>query len=140
VTATTKGRSIRNHRIQAAGADILRLAITALVANGFQVCAPVHDAVMLQVKTAEVPAAKAEIARIMEEATAAVIGHPIPVDFKETTWPDRYADGRGARMWERVLDLLSACEAKSLKVGSPMYSSLPSSRTRAPAPARPHVI
>jgi hypothetical protein len=67
----------------------------------------------------------------MLEAAEAVLGHPIPVDFKEIRYPDHYVDGRGVEMYGRVRDLLAKAEAKSLILGSPLYPSLPSSRTRA---------
>jgi hypothetical protein len=128
VTAATRHRSIRNHRIQAAGADILRIAITALVANGVRVVAPVHDAVLCECRITRLEETKAVIERVMLEAAEVVLGHPIPVDFKEIRYPAHYVDGRGVEMYGRVRDLLAKTEAKSLIHGSPLYPSLSSSR------------
>jgi hypothetical protein len=131
VTAKTGARSIRNHRIQAAGADILRLAVTALVANGVRVTAPVHDAVLCECPAGEVGTTREVIERVMLEASEVVIGHPIPVDFK--VFLDRYVDGRGVEMYRRVMGLLGEITSKPLIPGSPIHASMPSSRARARA-------
>ena len=56
VTADTKLRALQNHPVQAAGADILRMAVIGLVAQGVRVCAPVHDAVLTECREEELAA------------------------------------------------------------------------------------
>ena len=117
VTAKTKPRSLKNHPIQSCGADILRLAVPALVANGIRVCAPIHDAVLVECRVREVAACTAEIKQIMREAALVVLGHPIPVECKVTAHPDHYVDGRGVEMYGTVMDLLDQIEASGVKNG-----------------------
>ena len=117
VTAKTKPRSLKNHPVQSCGADVLRLAVPALVANDIRVCAPIHDAVLVECRIGEVAACTTEVKRIMREASFAVLGHPIPVDCKVTTHPDHYVDGRGIEMYGTVMDLLAQIEADAAKNG-----------------------
>ena len=128
VTSKTKATSLRNHRIQAAGADILRLAVTALVANGVRVCAPVHDAIMAECRIEDVPWCQAKIRRLMMEAAETVLGATIPVDCKTTCYPDHYFDPRGAEMYETVMRLLSEIEENALKAADDrpcLHASMP---------------
>jgi hypothetical protein len=110
VTAKTKARSLLNHRIQAAGADILRLAIVGLVAQGIRVCAPVHDAVLTECRVEDVEEHKATVQRIMRQAARVVLGHEIPVDCKVTMPGDHYFDERGAEMYAKICNLLVELE------------------------------
>ena len=125
VTARTKPRSLKNHRIQACGADILRTAITALVANGIRVCAPIHDAVMAECRLGEIDDCTARIKHIMQDAAGAVLGHPIPVDCKVTRYPGHYVDRRGADMYAKVTGLLAEIEAKPAERLPPIPPSMP---------------
>ena len=113
VTAKTRPRSLRNHRIQAAGADILRLAVTALVANGVRVCATIHDAVLVECRIEDIDTCKAATTRLMEEAAEVVLGATIPVDCKVTCYPDHYVDSRGTEIYETVVGLLAEIEAQN---------------------------
>lgn len=106
ITPTTKFRSLLNHPIQAAGADIPRLAIIGLVANGIRVCAPIHDAVLTECRIGEVEEHTAEVQRIMRKAAKVGLGQEIPVDCKVTVAPERYTDDRGTEMFNRVMKLL----------------------------------
>jgi hypothetical protein len=115
ITAKTRARSLRNHRIQACGADILRVAITALVANGVRVCAPIHDAILAECQIEELAQCTAQIQRIMQEAAEVVLGSPIPVDCKVVCYPNHYVDPRGVAMYEMVVKLLTEIEADALK-------------------------
>jgi DNA polymerase I len=113
ITAKTRARSLRNHRIQACGADVLRMAVTALVANGIKVLAPVHDAILAECAIDDLDSCKADIVRIMQEASEVVLGVQIPVECKVTCYPDHYTDGRGKAMYETVTKLLSEIEESS---------------------------
>jgi DNA polymerase I len=106
VTPQTKPRSLLNHPIQAAGADVLRLAIIGLVGQGIRVCAPIHDAVLTECDASEICDHIRVTQGIMRRAAEVVIGHAIPVDSKVVTYPDHYADDRGTEMYEKVVELL----------------------------------
>jgi DNA polymerase I len=102
-------RSLRNFPCQANGAEMLRIACCLATEHGIQVCAPVHDAVLI---TAPLDRLDADIARMqacMAEASRIVLdGFEIRTDVKRVNYPDRYADPRGVVMWDRVVDLIAA--------------------------------
>jgi DNA polymerase I len=109
-SANTKLRTLLNWPIQAAGADILRLAIIGLTRNGIRVCAPVHDAVLWTCREDELEDHKVIVHRIMRKAAAAAIGSEIPVDTKVFHYPERYVDGRGTDMFNTIVQLLGEVE------------------------------
>jgi DNA polymerase-1 len=102
-------RSLRNFPCQANGAEMLRVACSLATERGIEVCAPVHDAVLI---TAPLDRLDADIARTqacMAEASRIVLdGFEIRTDVKRVNYPDRYADPRGAVMWDRVVGLIAA--------------------------------
>ena len=112
VTADTKLRSLQNHPVQATGADILRMAVIGLVAQGVRVCAPVHDAVLVECRENELEAHLELVPRIMREAAKLVLGHEIPVDHQVVHYPNHYYDGRGANMYNKINELLVEIEQK----------------------------
>ena len=119
VTADTKLRSLQNHPVQAAGADILRMAIIGLVAQGVRVCAPVHDAVLTECREEELAAHLELVPRIMREAAKLVIGHEIPVDYQVVRYPDHYYDARGADMYVKIEELLAEIEQENAPILQP---------------------
>jgi DNA polymerase I len=100
-------RSLANFPMQANGAEMLRLACCLATERGIEVCAPVHDAVLI---CAPLDCLDADIARMqdaMREASRVVLdGFELGTDFEIIRYPDRYADPRGAIMWERVMKLI----------------------------------
>jgi DNA polymerase I len=102
-------RSLRNFPCQANGAEMLRIACCLATELGIEVCAPVHDAVLI---TAPLDLLDADIARMqacMAEASRIVLdGFEIRTEVKRVNYPNRYADPRGAVMWDRVVGLIAA--------------------------------
>ena len=101
-------RSIRNWPIQATGAEILRIACIMATRHGVALCAPVHDAVLIEAPIGEIEA-QAELMRdIMRRASRVVLGgHELRTDASFVRYPDRYADERGTKIWNDVLKLLA---------------------------------
>jgi DNA polymerase family A len=100
-------RSLRNFPMQANGAEMLRLACCLGVERGIQICAPVHDAVLICAPEQAVDADVETMRAAMAEASRIVLGgFELGTDVKVTRWPDRYADERGAIMWSRVMGLI----------------------------------
>ena len=110
VTNSTKPRSLLNHPIQAAGADILRLACIGLAEVGINVAAPVHDAVLTECAADEVDDHVLEVQRIMRLAARVAIGAEIPVDSAATKWPDRYREERGKEIFDTIVRMLAELE------------------------------
>jgi DNA polymerase family A len=109
VTGETNPRSLRNWPMQAAGAEMLRLATIALVAAGVSVSALVHDAILIEAPERDiaghVEATQALMARAGEVVTG---GFPLRVAAKVFTHGHRYRDKRGIPMWNRVARMLQA--------------------------------
>jgi DNA polymerase-1 len=100
-------RSLRNFPMQANGAEILRLACIYLTEAGIRVCAPVHDAVLIEAPIDELEAATAHAQTLMVRASSEVLGgFDLSCDTKLIRAPERYSDDRGLQMWESILRLL----------------------------------
>jgi DNA polymerase-1 len=102
-------RSLRNFPCQANGAEMLRVACCLATERGVEVCAPVHDAILI---TAPLNRLDQDISRAqaaMAEASRVVLdGLELRTDAKRVVYPDRYTDPRGAVMWNRVTGLIAA--------------------------------
>ena len=100
-------RSLRNFPMQANGAEMLRVACCLGVERGVEICAPVHDAVLICAPEERLDADIETMRAAMVEASRAVLGgFELGSDVSITRWPDRYADARGAVMWARVMGLI----------------------------------
>jgi DNA polymerase-1 len=101
-------RSLRNFPMQANGAEMLRLACCLAKERGIRVCAPVHDALLVEGDANEIEAVVADTQRAMREASAVVLlGFELRTDAKIICYPDHYMDERGAKMWERVWGIVA---------------------------------
>jgi hypothetical protein len=116
-TAATNWRTLQNFPIQSAGAEMLRLACIFGTEMGLRICAPIHDAVLL-----EAPAGPAGWEQIiaMRQAMArasrhVLAGAEIRTDVKLVPWPERYSDPRGAEMWTTVSGLLAKLEERETR-------------------------
>jgi DNA polymerase-1 len=109
-------RSMRNWPVQAAGADILRIACIMAVRHGIGLIAPVHDAVMIEAPIDRIEADVALMREIMRRASRIVLNvdatgtYEIRTDYTIVRYPDRYSDGgkRGAGIWKDGMKLLEA--------------------------------
>jgi hypothetical protein len=110
VTGTSRPTSLRNFPMQANGAEMLRLACCLATERGVSVCAPVHDALLIEASADEIADAVAATQTAMADASRAVLDVEVPTDVVVVHWPDRYADPRGAVMWDRVSELVRDVE------------------------------
>ena len=103
-------RSLANFPMQANGAEMMRLACSMATEAGIQVCAPVHDAFLIEGPVEEIDQIVRQTQAIMAEASRIVLnGFELETDAEIIRWPVRYMDEkRGRRMWERVLKLAQA--------------------------------
>jgi hypothetical protein len=94
--------------MQANGAEMLRLACCLATERGVAVCAPVHDALLIEAPVEELEEAVAMTQEAMAEASAAVLGGPkLRAEAKLVRSPERYVDERGASMWATVWAILN---------------------------------
>jgi DNA polymerase-1 len=93
----------RNWMIQSTGADMLRLAVIALVEHGLKVCAMVHDAILIEAATDNIDEAAREAQRLMAAASRAVLkGFELGTDAETFGYPDGFTDERGGRMFDLI--------------------------------------
>jgi len=100
-------RSLANFPMQANGAEMLRLACCLATEQGIEVCAPVHDAVLICAPLDRLDTDVARMQQAMAEASRVVLdGFELGTDPKIVCYPDRYMDERGTLMWRRVMKLI----------------------------------
>jgi hypothetical protein len=110
-------RSLRNFPMQGNGAEMLRLACCLATERGIRVCAPVHDALLVEGPIDDQDAIIDATRRAMREASEVVLpGFPLRTDVKVFRRPERYRDERGERVWQMVCQLLEEC--RTLKIGA----------------------
>jgi DNA polymerase family A len=106
-------RSIQNFPVQAHGADILRIACIWATRYGIGLCAPVHDALLIEAPIERIEADVALLREIMRRASRVVLNPTadgtleLRTDYKIVRYPERYTDRRGDAIWADVLRLLA---------------------------------
>jgi DNA polymerase I len=102
-------RFLRNFCVQGNGAEMLRIACCLATERGVEVCAPVHDAVLICAPLDRLDADIAATRAAMAEASRAVLnGFELGTDVNIVRYPDRFMDEkRGRVMWDRVMRLLA---------------------------------
>ncbi len=100
-------RSLRNFPMQANGAEMLRIACILLTEAGIRVCAPIHDALLIEAPLDELDHAISTTKSLMREASRIVLDEfELGSDVTEVRYPDRYMDKRGVVMWNKVMNLI----------------------------------
>jgi DNA polymerase-1 len=107
-------RSLRNFPMQANGAEMLRLACCLATERGIEVCAPVHDAVLIFAPLDRLDSDVEIVRSCMVEASRIVLGgFELGADAHVVLYPERYMDPRGAVMWGRVARLIGGRQSAS---------------------------
>jgi DNA polymerase-1 len=101
-------RSAQNFPVQATGADILRLSCCLGVERGVRICAPIHDAVLIEAPLSEIDAIVSTMRGAMAEASRSILGG-FEIRTEAAVFPDRFRDERGAHTWQLVRELLITC-------------------------------
>ena len=72
--------------------------------KGIGICAPVHDAILIEAPLNEIEDHVRLATSLMQRASEWVLGRgrQCRVDAEIVRWPDRYMDGRGANMWSFI--------------------------------------
>jgi hypothetical protein len=113
VKGQVNARSLRNFPMQGNGAEMLRIACIFLTEAGMRVCAPVHDAVLIELPIDELESGLAKAQGLMRLASRAVLGDfELGSDAKIICYPDRYMDERGQVMWDTVMELIRKLKAQ----------------------------
>jgi DNA polymerase I-like protein with 3'-5' exonuclease and polymerase domains len=115
VGANVNPRSLRNFPMQANGAEMLRLACCLAIERGIEVCAPIHDAVLICAPLERLENDIAGMRAAMADASRIVLGgFELRTDVQQIR--ERYQDPRGERMWGKVMALI----AKRQRVVAPL--------------------
>ncbi len=86
---------------------MLRLACSLATEREIQVCAPVHDAQLIEDSVDNIQERVAATQAAMQMASELVLdGFALRSDAKIVLAPERYMDRRGEKMGERVMGLL----------------------------------
>ena len=94
--------------MQANGAEMLRLACCLGTERAVRICAPVHDAILIEAPIREIEAETNRMQDYMRTAGRVVLsGFELRTDAEIVRWPARHSDPRGAAMWDRVQRLLA---------------------------------
>ena len=104
-----KANTFLNWPMQAHGAEMMRIACILAVERGIQLCAPIHDALLIEAPTAEINEGVSRLTECMREASEAVLGDGkvCRVDADIVRYPDRYMDEHGQEMWDQIMGLLA---------------------------------
>ena len=109
-------RSLRNFPMQANGAEMLRLACCLATERGVEVCAPVHDAVLICAPLDRLEEDIAAMRAAMAGASRALLGgFELGTDAAVVLYPNRFMDARGQVMWDRVTKLLLSDRGEARK-------------------------
>ena len=111
VTDNARPTALRNYPMQANGAEMLRLSCCLATEQGVAVCAPVHDALLVEGDIEELDDVITTTRAAMARASSDVLdGLEIGTDVSVVMHPERYMDPRGQAMWERVIERLQGVQ------------------------------
>jgi hypothetical protein len=116
--AVVNRRSLQNFPAQSNGAEMMRLAASALTEMGVAVCCPVHDALLVEADTADMGRVAELTCRVMGDVSELILGEGkrVRVEADVVSYPERYCDENAGAMFETVMRL--AREAEELEVSS----------------------
>lgn len=105
-------RSLRNYLMQSNASEMLRVGTCFATEQGIEVCALIHDAVLICAPLDRLDDDVERTRACMAKASRIVLdGFELRTDVHVVRYPDRYQDPRGALMWDRVMRLIAAREA-----------------------------
>ena len=107
-----KANTFLNWPMQAHGAEMMRIACILAVERGIRLCAPIHDALLIEAPISQIDAEVSRLKACMFEASEAVLGdgRACRVDADIVRYPDRYMDEDGQDMWDQIMRLLEQTE------------------------------
>ena len=107
-----KANTFLNWPMQAHGAEMMRIACCLAVERGIKLCAPIHDALLIEAPIDQIDADVAALKQCMADASELVLGQGrvCRVDAEIIRYPDRFMDENGAAMWEQVMGILDEIE------------------------------
>jgi len=104
-----KANTFLNWPMQAHGAEMMRIACILAVEHGIKLCAPIHDALLIEAPLDQIDSEVVRLKECMAEASEAVLGDGkvCRVDADIVRYPGRYMDEHGQEMWDQIMGLLA---------------------------------
>lgn len=104
-----KANTFLNWPMQAHGAEMMRISCVLAVERGLKLCAPIHDALLIESPNDQIDADVIRLKECMSEASEGVLGASkiCRVDAEVVKYPDRYMDEHGQEMWNKIMMLLA---------------------------------
>jgi hypothetical protein len=101
-------RALRNFPMQAHAAIMLQAATIAAIRCGLNVCATVHDALLIEASTRHVNDVINALLPIMRKASEVIMGggFSLRADTKIVQYGQRLGDNRGVDLWQKVRKFL----------------------------------
>ena len=130
--------------MQANGAEMLRLACCLGIERGIKICAPVHDAVLIESPLDRLKDDVAIMRECMEKASRVVLGgFALRTEFKTVRYPYHYQDPRGERCGRSLLvmsDLNPDPFLDSIRITAELTQNFPGKQDGSkPSEKRPEV-
>ena len=114
VIAASNPRFLRNFPMQANGAEMLRLACCLATESGVTVCAPNHDALLIEAPLEELADAIKSTEAAMAEASEIVLdGFRLRTSVTSIRYPDHYPHPRSDALWSEIDRTLAELEESS---------------------------
>ena len=107
-------RTCRNFPVQAAGADIMRIAAIRALEAGIRICAIVHDEFVIEARDDDIDQAAETMGEIMMKATEDIVGVSIPVDCYILRHPETRITMKTGKLTSRCL---CRCWRRSSRAG-----------------------
>jgi hypothetical protein len=105
--------------MQANAAEMLRLACCLAIERGIEVCAPVHDAVLICAPLDRLEDDIAATRAAMADASRIVLGgFELRSDAMRVHHPDRFQDPRGKAMWDKVIALINTRQSLTIEAAA----------------------
>ena len=107
VTGATKHRSLRNFPCQANGSEMMRLAAIYATEAGIRVCAPVHDAFLIEAPVDTIGHDVERMRTCMAHASADVLaGFELRTEVDVMRHPDRFGGGN-SNLWKLAMEYVA---------------------------------
>lgn len=115
VEADPNPRSLRNFPMQANAAELLRVACILMVEKNIQLCAPIHDAVLIEAPEAIIEEEVEKAQACMEQASQFILnGFKLTSEAEIFRHPERFLDDSSKKFWEQVMEILKQVKQENL--------------------------
>ena len=115
VSSDSNPRSLRNFPMQANGAEMMRIAMTLMIADSIRVLAPVHDAFLIESETDCLEETLERAKGHMRAASSIVLGgFELDSDAEVFSHPERFGSPGPESFFSKVVGILERIEGASI--------------------------